>query len=150
MVALDQPRGQGHGGQRHGNTVRLFREQLLCHHGPGRAAGCSHKWQLFRYLLHKINGFLGGTQVSPHRHLKNVRKPKGLHGCTQLSRRYLWAKLSHKCRRHRSIHALSRLDGPDHLEYLGLIRNGSKGAVYKAHTAGYAFIIINVRLTVFI
>ena len=98
MVPLNQPCRQGHGGQCHGNTVRMLREQLLSHHGPGRAAGCSHKGKLFRHFLDKVNCLLGSAQVGSHRHLKNVRKPQRLHGCTQLAGRHLWSELPHKSR----------------------------------------------------
>ena len=83
-------------------------------------------------------------------HLKNIGKSQRLHGRTQFARRHLLAELSHECGRHGSIHTLAGLDGADDLEYLGLVRNGPKGAVHKAHAAGYTFIIINIRLAVFI
>ena len=150
MVPFNQTGCQGHGGQGHGNAVSLFREQLLSHHGPGRTTGCGHERKLFRYLLHEVNSLLGGAQVGAHSHLKNIGKSQRLHGRTQFARRHLLAELSHECGRHGSIHTLAGLDGADDLEYLGLVRNGPKGAVHKAHAAGYTFIIINIRLAVFI
>ena len=135
VLSLDQSGGQNHRGQCHGNAVRVLREQLLCHHRPGRTAGSCHKRKLFWYLLQKVNGLLGRTQIRSDRYLKYIRKAQGLHRRTNLSRCYLRTELAYKGRSNGSIHLFSGLDGADDLKDLGLICNGSKGAVYKALSA---------------
>ena len=125
-------------------------EKFLRHHRPGRAARGPHKRQLLRHLFYKVLRLLGGTQVSSNGHFKNIGEAQLLHGSPELARGDLRAKLPHKSRRHRRIHPFPRLDGPDHLEDLRLVRNGTEGAVHQAHPAGDAFVVVDFRLAVFI
>ena len=62
----------------------------------------------------------------------------------------LRAELSHKGRSHSGVYPLSCLDGADHLEDLGLVRNGSKGTVHQAHAAGNAFVIVDICFSVLV
>ncbi len=54
------------------------------------------------------------------------------------------AELAHKRRRHGGDDAVALVDGLDDLEDLAFVRNGAKRAVYKAHAAGYALVVIDL------
>ena len=150
MVMLNQACGQCHGRQRHGDAFLMLREQLFRHGRPRRAARSTHKRQLFRHLLDKVLRLLRGAQVGADGNLEDIRKAQLLHRRAQLARRDLGAELADKRRRDRCVNALARLDGADHLEDLGLVRNGAERAVDQAHAARNALVVINIRLAVLI
>ena len=135
MLLLDKSRGKRHRRQRHGDAVRVVREQFFRHHGPCRTAGCRHKRQLFRNFLHEVLRLLHRAEIRADGDLKDVRKAQGFHGRPQLSRCYLRAKLTDKCRCHSGVHPLTCLDRADDLEDLGFVRNGSERAIHEALSA---------------
>ena len=144
MVLLHHPRGNDHWGQGHGDIFLELGEELLCHHGPCGAAAGTHPVQLFRDFLQKVVGFLHCAEIRANGDLHHVSKAQRPHGGLQFGGGGLLAVLAHKSRRHAGNDLLVPPDGLNHLKDLALIRNGGKGAVDKAHTAGDALIIIDL------
>ena len=105
---------------------------------------------MLRHLFYKVLGLLDRAEVCPDGDLKYIGKAQLLHGRPQLSGCHLGAELSHKGRSHSGVYPLSCLDGADHLEDLGLVRNGSKGTIHQAHAAGNAFVIVDICFSVLV
>ncbi len=109
-----------------------------------------HEGKLIRHFPDKVNGLLGGAQVRADGHLEDVRKAQLLHGGAELAGSHLGSELAHKGGGYRGIDPLTRLDGPDDLEDLGLVGDGAEGAVHQAHPAGDALFIVDIRLAVYV
>ena len=76
LLLFDQPSGQYHRSQSHGNIRLEVREQLFRHNRPCRTAGGRHERLLSRYLAQEILSFLHCTKVSTDCNFNNIRKAK--------------------------------------------------------------------------
>ena len=101
MLLFDQSCSSYHGRQGIADFVNRLREQMLCHHGPGRAAGSQCK-RLFAgsNLIHIVFRFCHTTQIRADCRLIDIRKSQFLQCGLEHLRRHLWPELSHKGRRH--------------------------------------------------
>ena len=145
VLFFQQAGRQHHGRHGHGDIGRKIREQLFRHHAPGRAAGRGHERLLLGHLAHKILGFFNGTQVRADGDLHHIVKAQELHGWLQLFRRHVRAELAHKGRSHGGDDTVALVDGLDDLEDLAFVRDGAERTVYKAHAAGHALVVIDLR-----
>ncbi|SCI72066.1 Uncharacterised protein [uncultured Flavonifractor sp.] len=148
VILLDEPSGQGHGGQGHGYAPGVVGEELFGHDRPGRAAGGGHEGKGLGHLPDEVLGLLGGAQVGADGHLEDVGKAQLLHGGAELARSHLGPELAHKGGGYRGIDPLARLNGPDDLENLGLVGDGAEGAIHQAHPAGNALFIVDIGLAI--
>ena len=141
---LNQPGGERHGGQSHGDIGGKLGEELLGHHAPGGAAGSSHEGLLGGDLLEEVLGLLGGTHVGAHGNLDNLVKAHTAHSLAHLRRGDLVAELADKGGSHSGDHLVTTLDGLDELEDLALIGDSAEGAVDQTHAAGDALVIVDL------
>ena len=123
---------------------------LFFSHGrPGRAATCSHKWQLFWDFFDKVFCLLNGTKVSTGCYFFYLGESHLFEGFAKTANATL-AKLTNKRRSHNWDNGVTLIDGLNYLENLTLISNCTKGAVDQALTTRYALLVINICATMLI
>ena len=123
---------------------------LFFSHGrPGRAATCSHKWQLFWDFFDKVFCLLNGTKVSTGCYFFYLGKAHLFEGLTKTTNAAL-TKLTNKRRSHNWNNGITLIDSLNYLENLALIGNCAKGAVDQALATRYALLVINICTTVLI
>ena len=89
-------------------------------------------------------GLFYGAQVRADGHLHRVGKAQNAHGLAELCRGGLLAELVDKGGSHNGDDLCAGLDGLNELEDLALVGDGAKGAVDQTHTAGDAFIVVDL------
>ena len=150
VAALDETRRQHHRGHRHRDVGREAGELRLGHHGPRRAAGCTHKRLLFRNGLQEFLRLLDGTEIGADGDLLDAAEAEHLHRGLELTGGHLVAELTPEGRGDDGDDLVAALDGVDHLEHLALVDDGAERAVDKAHAAADALVVVDLRAAVLV
>ena len=149
QLVLGEAGGQHHGGHGHADVLGQLREQLLGHHAPAGAAAGGHEGLILRHLTHEVLRFLNGAKVRAHSHFQRVDEAQLAHGGLQLAGGQA-RELVDKGGSHDGVVLVALADALNKLEDLALVHNGAKGAVHKAHAAGNALVVVDLRPAQFV
>ncbi len=144
VLLLAEARREHHGRERHGDAVRLLREELFCHICPARAAGCRHERLLSGDLLQKVLCLVERAEIRADGYLRHMAKAEHFHRGLELVRRHIRAELADKRGRNDRNDLFTAAQRLNELEQLALIRDRTERTVHKAHAAGDAFIVIDL------
>ena len=115
------------------------------HYRPCGAAGCRHKRLVLGHIAHEVLSLFDSAEVSADSYFYYAVETELFHSGGELFGRSLRAELTYKSGSDYRDDLLARLHSVDKLEDLTLIDYRAEGTVYKAHTAGNALIVVDLR-----